>query len=570
MEQDDALYKHFLEELESLEKFRMGYTAQYTAAPLGREDQDVRRLIEAMAVFSARTRLAGQRTIARGTLRLFQQYFPYVLSPQPAMAMLQAVIPPDHRFVNATRLPRGTRVLLSPPRDSGSAPPLTFSTLAPLHLQPLRLKEVRTERGQEQDTPHLLLEFVSDSPRRDVLEALPLYVNHLNDFLSSLKVHYQLKQDLAVNQAQAFFGPPGTPQREAVPCEVSFVRPPCPLIELEPFEHPLQRLRTFFHFPQQELFLELRLPKPPKPPKQGWQHLTIRLDLKNPWPKELLLKPDSFVPHAVPMVNLQRTMSVPLEHDGTKERQGLQHPEPGGGYRVHSVVSVNRMGERGFQPLRPGVLSGARETYELEHEGTGPARRTWLSLHLPGAFSKPVSVAVDACWHQPLSAEFDSSRYRTGLAERHIEGVTWNTLGPVLPGADNSLEQSPQKLLRLLSIRNQRFLGLEDLLFLLEALGARDSRYFRPVVERLSKVEHRKRPSARSATGLKYTYHLTFAGLDPALEATADLFEATVDLFSARLLELLRDWSTEEVVELEVSLPHAEQPLRYPSEAPHE
>jgi type VI secretion system protein ImpG len=110
---DDTLYKAFLLEMEALEKFRMGYTALHPAAPLGREDQDVRRLTEALALFTARTRLAGQRAISRSTMRLFQQHFPYVLSPMPAMGMLRAVT--GKHFVDASELPRGTQVRLSSP-----------------------------------------------------------------------------------------------------------------------------------------------------------------------------------------------------------------------------------------------------------------------------------------------------------------------------------------------------------------------------------------------------------------------------------------------------------------------
>jgi len=57
------LEKAFLAELESLEKFRISYTGLYPNAPLTREDPDVRRLMEAMAMFTARTRLAAERSL---------------------------------------------------------------------------------------------------------------------------------------------------------------------------------------------------------------------------------------------------------------------------------------------------------------------------------------------------------------------------------------------------------------------------------------------------------------------------------------------------------------------------
>lgn len=119
MRMDEALYASFLEELQALEKFRLGYTALHPAAPLDGEDADVRRLTEAMALFTARTRRAGQRALEKSTLRLFQQHFAYLLNPVPAMAMVRAE--PDARFVDAAELPRGTPFLLNP--GEGGGPP---------------------------------------------------------------------------------------------------------------------------------------------------------------------------------------------------------------------------------------------------------------------------------------------------------------------------------------------------------------------------------------------------------------------------------------------------------------
>jgi type VI secretion system protein ImpG len=209
-------------------------------------------------------------------------------------------------------------------------------------------------------------------------------------------------------------------------------------------------------------------------------------------------------------------------------------------------------------PLRPSALSGGAGTSELEHEGQGPTRKTRLTLNQPGAFSKPVRVAMEAWWYQPLSPDAQPSSYRVGLAERFLEGLAWSTVGAIIPSRDSRLEHDSQGLLQLLSIRNQRFLQLEDLGFLLDALGVNDERYFRPVAERLSSVEVRSMPFAKSATGFKYLYQLTLSELAP-------LLVPTLDLFAARLLELLRAWSTEEVVELEVKLPHLDQELHYPA-----
>ena len=49
----------------------------------GREDPDVRRLIESMAFFTARTRLSSIRNIQNTRRRLFEQYFSFLLHPVP-------------------------------------------------------------------------------------------------------------------------------------------------------------------------------------------------------------------------------------------------------------------------------------------------------------------------------------------------------------------------------------------------------------------------------------------------------------------------------------------------------
>ena len=70
----DRLERAFLAELEALEKFRISYTGLYPSAPLAHEDPDIRRLMEALAMFTARTRL-GWQTARWGDLQgLMTQY----------------------------------------------------------------------------------------------------------------------------------------------------------------------------------------------------------------------------------------------------------------------------------------------------------------------------------------------------------------------------------------------------------------------------------------------------------------------------------------------------------------
>src|SRR3569832_2795528 len=94
----EILEKAFLAELEALEKFRISYTGIYPNTPLTREDPDIRRLIEALAMFTARTRVSAERNIDQSMLRIFRQHFSFLLDPVPALVMLSAT--PTARYVD--------------------------------------------------------------------------------------------------------------------------------------------------------------------------------------------------------------------------------------------------------------------------------------------------------------------------------------------------------------------------------------------------------------------------------------------------------------------------------------
>ena len=77
---NDALFDAFKATVES-DKFRITHIDGIEII-LDRDDLDIRRLIEAMAMFTARTYLMGERSIRRSHTRLFQQHFSYS-STQP-------------------------------------------------------------------------------------------------------------------------------------------------------------------------------------------------------------------------------------------------------------------------------------------------------------------------------------------------------------------------------------------------------------------------------------------------------------------------------------------------------
>src|SRR5438552_1344500 len=133
----DDVYKVFLEEMQALENHRVTYTSVNASAAIEREDPEVRRLIESLAILSARSRIASQRSLLATQRRLFQQYFSFLLAPCPAMGLLQ--LEPSGQLADEVVLPRGTEVAVS----SEGARAL-FVTQRDVRLLPIRLEGCET------------------------------------------------------------------------------------------------------------------------------------------------------------------------------------------------------------------------------------------------------------------------------------------------------------------------------------------------------------------------------------------------------------------------------------------
>lgn len=556
MKLESGLYEEFLGELEHLEKFRITYSGIHPFAPVERDDQDVQRMVEALAVFSARARLAGVRSVERHSLRMFEQHFPYLLSPLPAMTMLQAV--PGMRFVDASDLPADTEVLIEVPRESsGIQEPekdaYSFRTLHRLHILPVELHGIRLEsRGQE---GHLLrLGFRSHFARNDAVGKLDLFVNHLGDFVSSLLLYSKLKQNLL--GATVTFDEKSDNSEPSI-CPVSFGRAPgVPETARQLLLSPIERARMAFHYPHQELFIGIQVNQTPR----NWSSFEICLELGPKWPADLRVTSQTLQLGATPIINLRREMANPLEVDGTRDRYPVKHPESSLGYRLHSVQGVYELNDDGMLPILPEVVGHSENTYQLQVEGQGDKRRAFVGLNLPGALLSPVTVATDALWVQPGTGRSTVLQAEVSLPNRFLEGVEWQRVGNIEPSRDSALTGSLDDLLRMVSLKNQRFLGREDLCFLLESLGAGRHQFFQRLLSAMAKVEVSQVPSGRQASGMKFVYSIVLENLD------MNLLPA-VDLFFAEVLKLLQAWSIEDVVELEVDIPNLEQSLNFQAQS---
>lgn len=545
----EELEKAFLAELEALERFRISYTAQYPDVPLSHDDPDVRRLIEAMAFFTGRTRLSAMRSLDDSVRRIFRQHFPSLLGPSPAMAMLRAS--PGPAFADATVLPAGTEVVLRKPGEDDGEPDrlFRFRTLAKLCILPLRIQSV-DQLPVHGRGPRLSIRLAAHAPSNQPLDELTLHVNHLDDVRSSITVLHELKAHL--RKASVFYEQRPAEDASGEPCQVSFGAVDDEEALPDPFEHPLQRARMRLRFPRRDLFLTVRGLRPPR----NWQYVTLRLELDERWPKKLRLTADGFELYTVPMMNVQRDLANPIECDGTKDRYPMRHPDEGGRFVPLWVIGAYRPTKAGFVPLLPGVVGVEGDSYEVVTEGRGEARRAYALFRIAGAFGKPERISVDAFWHQPGLRGVDPGDLKVGLSERFVEGVTWACSGPMVYDADSHIDTDREAQLELVSLKALRFLGKDQLVLLLRACGAHEEPLYAKLVAALADVRVTNKPFGKRSHGLKYVYELEFSMLEHS-----DL--PRLGTFCEWLLELLAAWSAEEVLEVVARVPNLSAELRF-------
>jgi type VI secretion system protein ImpG len=556
----DAIEKAFLEELAALERFRIAYTGVYPATPLSREDPDVRRLLEGMAMFTARTRLAADRAMHRSILRIFRQHFSYLLGPLPAMGMLRAT--PSSRFVDATELPSGAEVLLVEPPAKGAEPRIfRMRTRQKMRILPIELTNVNLLRTKGRGY-RIVVQLSSRFPRNDEIGDLNFHVSHLDDLASSIAVLHAIEKHL--RSASVVFDKPVREDTAGQPCEIEFGPPARASHEVERGEHPLKEARASLCFPRQGLYLRVCGIQAPR----NWRELTICLDLDDRWPIDLRPTAESLELFVVPMVNERIDIANPIECDGTKDRYSVRHPDDAARFVPSSVLGAYRIEDSGLLPIEPAVIparldasraarAAARDSYDVTYEGQGEHRRAFVSLHLRDAFEDPAKVAVEALWHQPSLRGARASDMTVKLADRFLSDITWSCSGGLSLPADSHLEDDREALLELLSLKSQRFLGTDELRFLLRALGVRAQPQFDKLVSAIARVDVGSKPFAKSTSGFKYVYQLVFNDLNHS-----DM--ARLTMFCDMLLHILKAWSVEEVVELVARVPNLEAEIRLP------
>lgn len=543
MQHTDELYAAFLEEMHGLENFRMTYTGVHEAVTLEREDPEVKRLIEALAFFNARTRSMALEGILKTRRRIFQQFFSFLVSPLPAMGILQANI--TGRFVEPVTLPEGSAVAVT--TEDGKA--AVMGTIFDLRILPIRVEGLETlllpGAGMR-----MVLSIKAGFARNDEVGLLPILVNHLNDYPASLVVLHNLRKH--VERVSVVWNDKVSEVTQGEPCEVTWGAPSDS--DGHPTSpHPLQKVRLFLHYPQRELYMNVRLPDAPR----NWKRFSLVFDVGASWPKSLRLNQEMFQLFCVPIVNMRAGMAEMITADGAQERYPIRHPEPARGFSLHSVLGVYEARKQETITLRPGIVSGGSGSFEVERNAGNGRDEAWLKLNFPEAVEKEKSIIVEAMWYQRWLSERLTQRLAVGLSDRSISGVEFELLGEIRPHVENKLVNDLDGMLQLLAMKSKAKLDIDDMNAVLGALGTLQWSVFKTIPALLDGLEVTSAPRPREkGGGLKHTYRFTLKGFDAPRRPL-------VEAFLQQLQRLLTSWVPDGVVAVEGVLPGDEEPIAF-------
>ena len=533
---DDKLYQAYLQEMESLESFRTTHSTLYRETPLEfLEDPDTLRLVEALAFFSARSRVLGLKKISQLHQILFSQYFSFLINPMPIMGLLQ--VNPTLKIPEKVTLEEGTE-FSAHTYDQRKA---TFQTLHQLDVFPIFFSGFNffhRIKGEWQ----LELSFKASYPQSECLEEIPLYINHMSSFLGGIRAYFALCRSL--ESIQVYYDKDKITKREGKPCTWKWGMPE----HRKAFNHPLEKIRSYLHFPEQQMSMTIKLP----PRKKKWEELTLVFELNQNWPDQISLTKNSIVPFVVPIANLKTSNAEPISCNGTKDSYPILYPNPAENCTLHSILGVYEVTPDGMKPLKPGVLDKKGRTYEVDF------LEEKIYLDLPDSFEKPSKVSIEAFWTQLWFSDYIDQEFKLHIAEEQVTGLQPRLLQQLHNHEIPLVASDPQFLIRILSLKNQNHLKLNEVLFLMQGLKNLDHSYFRMIPPLIKELKV-KQQLDRSGMGPVVCYEFRLKEWD------GRNWEQIVYFFHI-MNQFLNCWLSNFHIETIVLFPQLKTPLHFKGE----
>lgn len=540
MTSENKLYQAYLEEMQHLEKFRTSHISLYGETPVDTDDPYTKRLIESLAFFGARARLQGTQKITDIHQCLFRQYFPYLINPIPALGMLQ--MKPSIRFPEKVFFPRGSELIFKTANHLKA----TFQTLEDITIFPFSLKRFDFARKGGAGWQYSI-EFSSPHINTEEIGSIKLYINHLNSFLSSLSVSFALQYSL--ERVQVFYDDEKLRNENGKDCKIEFGYKS---ETKKVFSHVVEQLRTLLHFPQQELFINLDVPSS----GVRWTSFTLVFEFSDQWPENIKLNGESFIPYVVPIVNLKRAFAEPIFDDGTKDNYPVLYPEPIHRFELHTVLNVSEILPIGTKPITPGLLGIQGEgSFEVDYF------KNEIILNLPNAFQDPKTVMVEALWTQPWFSNFINDELELIFAEAQSFGINVRLLGSI-HRYESTLDDNPDFLIRILSLKNQNRLTTNEIFFIMNVMKNLSNSYFDSIPPLIKDLKINEKFNQHQMNALiEYEFFLKDLG--------GQRWELAV-LFFKYINDLLNCWLSSFEIETKVHFPKHKKPFIFKRGVKHE
>jgi type VI secretion system protein ImpG len=505
----------FDEELAFLATVQSRFLHLHQQVPVAFNDPDVKRLIEAMAAFMAKGRIAGTTQIDQLHQRVFQQLLPYIASPISSMGLVQTN---SQYITETTQLNQGAAFNVTSDDDDKAE----YVSTHGMPLRPITITKLGLDAntaGRMNSQLNIVLNSSNGMPGH--LQHLPLYLDVNNNYAATRQFIKLLSSKLVSvravfdHQFEAVagdfsFGACQPLEPENIPLNFAIEHQSCGL-------HPIDKIRRFFQLPQQENYLNLYFADSP----QYWQTCKLQLHFESPWTSRI--KPSaSFIKLGMVCVeNVLKEFAESFNFDATRSASTLRPPSTSPDMKLLKCLGVYQGAIKERQLLCPGILKSGNAAYELHLQGCA---LPLIDIQLSEAFTKPVKISIEALWHQPdFSAHlWKELKVRTShLAIQKLSCEIYSAPVPHLPMSDNA----PHSLLELSLLKNKDVLSLEEILFILDSLGSVFNREFKIIKPLLTEL-HVLAPN-----------HYGFVVNDTNPQTTALL-----ECFMAKLAQLLTLW----------------------------
>jgi type VI secretion system protein ImpG len=547
MSRNDQLFRGYLDEMHALNEFVLNYHTDHKFSGLrsemSSEDPDVNRLLESIGFFSARIHDSVIRNVQSYRYRLYQQLFPYLLTPTPSSGILSGSV--SGLLTDPVTIDKGTDFIMRTPEGKE----FFWQTRHSLTLYPITLRSIKVLPGNIIGST-LLLHFVCKHPLHNRPDPLSLLIDYIGDVRSSFGLLTYIKEYLT--SVRVHFGPATSAhdydrsdwQEMDLPIYGSAGMKEG-IDQNEPL-HPIEIERLFFKDPRQELFIHLAPPKVDEPIFS----FSLEFNFSEPWPKRIIANKDIFKLNCVPIINLRQMPARPTWVDGTITQHTIMSGQEDAGFELCKHLGVYQLDKDGMTPLFPGVIARLSPCYEIESRVIEQRGRFFSNLitHYPGAFEEPVQIVVEAVWHQPNFEEYRDSEAEFRPYAFNILGVSWEwAFLPMSRVSQPDLSQTSEALLDILQISHKRFFSTEDIKSIMQLMGTITDGPYRSVYAafKSARYEFRTLDSTGITPGF-IIYFLTFEREE--IESNDQMFR----LFIQHLEIVLNHWSDEK--EIRVSL----------------